>query len=181
MFSAIPNLITTFRFFLVIPISISISQGNDLFALVLFALAGVSDGLDGFIARRYNWESKFGEFADPLADKCLIITTLLALAFADRLPLWFVSILLARDGIIVIGVMLHVLLFETYNLLPNKWGKHYTGWTIALFVIVLFRGVITEIPEFLEQIAMLGVLFFIALSLSKYLMGQGKEIFKEIK
>jgi len=181
MYSAIPNLITSFRFILVFPISFSIFQGNDFIALVLFALAGISDGLDGYIARKYNWTSKFGEFADPLADKCLIVTTLLALAFADRLPIWFVSILLARDGIVVIGVLLYSLLFESYNLLPNRWGKHYTGWTISLFVIILLRGIVPGIPLILEQIAMMGVLVYIFLSLVNYLQIQGKAIFKEIK
>jgi len=178
--TALPNFITGIRFLLVIPISIFIFQGEDLIALVLFGIAGISDGLDGYLARKFNCVSKFGEFADPLADKCLIITTLLALAFAERLPIWFVSILLARDGIIVIGVMLHVLLFETYNLLPNRWGKHYTGWTIALFVIILIRGVFAYLPSFLENIAMTGVLFFIMLSLFNYFRNQGKEIFKHI-
>ena len=78
MLSAIPNLITGLRFILVIPISVYIYQGNDLFALVLFIIAGLSDGLDGYLARRYDWSSEFGKFADPLADKCLIIATLIA-------------------------------------------------------------------------------------------------------
>ncbi|MDG2060941.1 MAG: CDP-alcohol phosphatidyltransferase family protein [SAR86 cluster bacterium] len=180
MIAALPNIITTFRFILVVPISVAIFQGNDLLALILFALAGISDGMDGFLARRYGWQSKFGEFADPLADKCLIITTLLALAFSGRLPMWLVTTLLARDGIIVIGVLLHLLLFESYNLLPNRWGKHYTGWTIALFVIVLLRGINPEIPLFLEYIATGGVLIFIFLSITNYFLAEGKAIFKQI-
>ncbi|SVC79696.1 uncharacterized protein METZ01_LOCUS332550, partial [marine metagenome] len=60
-----------------LPISISIYQGNELQALILFILAGLSDGLDGYLARKYNWESKYGELLDPLADKCLILSTIL--------------------------------------------------------------------------------------------------------
>ena len=81
MLSAIPNLITGLRFILVVPISISVYQGNDLLALILFVIAGLSDGLDGYLARKFNWLSDFGRFADPLADKCLILATLLAFAF----------------------------------------------------------------------------------------------------
>ncbi len=178
--SSIPNLITGLRFVLVIPISIYIYQGNDLLALILFIVAGLSDGLDGYLARKYNWFSEFGQFADPLADKCLILATLLAFAFSEKLPLWFVYMMLSRDGIILIGAMLHLLLFENRQALPNRWGKHYTGWTIALFIIVLIQSSFSILPFYIEWIAMTGVVFFAFLSLSTYLMNEGKNIFKEI-
>ena len=177
--SSIPNLITGLRFVLVIPISIYIYQGNDLLALILFIVAGLSDGLDGYLARKYNWFSEFGQFADPLADKCLILATLLAFAFSEKLPLWFVYMMLSRDGIILIGAMLHLLLFENRQALPNRWGKHYTGWTIALFIIVLIQSSFSILPLYIEWIAMIGVVFFTFLSLSTYLMNEGKNIFKE--
>ena len=178
--SSIPNLITGLRFVLVIPISIYIYQGNDLLALILFIVAGLSDGLDGYLARKYNWFSEFGQFADPLADKCLILATLLAFAFSEKLPLWFVYMMLSRDGIILIGAMLHLLLFENRQALPNRWGKHYTGWTIALFIIVLIQSSFSILPIYIEWIAMIGVVFFTFLSLSTYLINEGKNIFKEI-
>ena len=180
MLSVIPNLITGLRFILVIPISISIYQGNYFMALVLFIVAGLSDGLDGYLARRFNWTSEFGQFADPLADKCLILATLLALAFSERLPLWFVYTMLTRDGLILIGSMLYLLLFDSNQALPNRWGKHYTGWTIALFIIILVGSSFSFLPLFLEWIAMLGVLIFIALSLGSYLNKEGRDIFRKI-
>ena len=180
MLSAIPNLITAMRFILVIPISISIYQGNYLIALILFIVAGLSDGIDGYLARRYNWTSEFGQFADPLADKCLILATLLALAFSERLPLWFVYTMLTRDGLILIGSMMYLLLFDSNQALPNRWGKHYTGWTIALFIIVLIDSSFNFLPMFLEWIAMSGVLIFIGLSLVSYLNQEGRAIFRKI-
>ena len=180
MLSAIPNLITALRFILVIPISISIYQENYFMALILFILAGLSDGLDVYLSRRYNWTSEFGQFADPLADKCLILATLLALAFSERLPLWFVYTMLARDGLILIGFMLYLLLFDNKQALSNRWGKHYTGWTIALFIIVLLGSSFELLPRFFEWIAMSGVLIFIALSLGSYFNKEGRAIFKQI-
>ena len=157
MLSVIPNLITGLRFILVIPISVYIYQENYFTSLVLFIVAGLSDGLDGYLARRFNWTSEFGQFADPLADKCLILATLLALAFSERLPLWFVYTMLTRDGLILIGSMLYLLLFDSNQALPNRWGKHYTGWTIALFIIVLIGSSFSFLPQFVEWIAMSGV------------------------
>ena len=180
MLSIIPNLITGLRFILVIPISVSIYQGSYLSALVLFIVAGLSDGLDGYLARRFHWTSEFGQFADPLADKCLILATLLALAFSERLPLWFVYTMLTRDGLILIGSMLYLLLFDSNQALPNRWGKHYTGWTIALFIIVLVGSSFEFLPWFVEWIAMSGVLIFIVLSLISYLNKEGRDIFKKI-
>ena len=180
MLSVIPNLITALRLILVVPISISIYQGNYFMALVLFVVAGLSDGIDGYLARRYNWTSEFGQFADPLADKCLILATLLALAFSERLPLWFVYTMLTRDGLILIGSMLYMLLFDSHQALPNRWGKHYTGWTIALFIIVLIGSSFEFLPRLIEWIAMLGVLIFIVLSLASYLNKEGRAILKQI-
>ena len=179
MLSAIPNLITGLRFILVVPISICVYQGNDLLALILFVIAGLSDGLDGYLARKFNWLSEFGQFADPLADKCLILATLLAFAFSGKLPIWFVYLILARDGIILVGAMLHLLLFENQQAPPNRWGKHYTGWIIALFIIVLIQSAFSILPYYFEWIAMTGVIIFILLSVSIYLKNEGKLIFKK--
>jgi len=180
MLSSIPNLITIMRLLLVIPISVLIYQGNDLYALVLFIFAGLSDALDGYLARKYSWTSEFGQFADPLADKFLIIATLLALGFSERIPLWFIYAMLSRDAIISIGAILYLLLFESSSALANKWGKHYTGWTIALFIIVLMRASFEVIPVQLEWLAMTGVSIFIILSLGVYTLNEGKEILKKI-
>ena len=180
MLSVIPNLITGLRFILVIPISVSIYQENYLMALVLFIVAGLSDGLDGYLARRFNWTSEFGQFADPLADKCLILATLLALAFSERLPLWFVYTMLTRDGLVLVGSMLYLLLFDNNQALSNRWGKHYTGWTIALFIIVLIGSSFSSLPWFVEWIAMSGVLVFIVLSLGSYCNKEGRDIFRKI-
>ena len=73
----IPNGITVLRLILVLPIAFSIVEQNYIAAFLLFAISGFSDGLDGFIARRYGWVSAFGRLIDPLADKLMMMTTTL--------------------------------------------------------------------------------------------------------
>ena len=183
MFQLIPNLITSLRLLLAIPICIFIYQGNELLALLLFIFAGISDGFDGYLARRFTWESEFGKLLDPLADKCLILSTLLALAYVQLLPIWLVSILLVRDALAVMGSMLYLMLFEGRNSESNRWGKHFTGWTIALFIITLLQESIraySVLLNLLYEIAVVGVLIFTALSVFTYARKQGKEVYKHL-
>ena len=183
MLQLIPNVITSLRLLLAIPICISIYQGNELLALLLFIFAGISDGFDGYLARRFTWESEFGKLLDPLADKCLILSTLLALAYVQLLPIWLVSILLVRDALAVMGSMLYLMLFEGRNSESNRWGKHFTGWTIALFIITLLQESISAysmLLNLLYEIAVVGVLIFTALSVFTYARKQGKEVYKHL-
>ena len=71
-------------------------------------------------------------------------------------------------------------MFDSAKALPNKWGKHYTGWTIALFIIVLLRASFDLLPVQLEWIAMSGVVLFVILSFSDYSKKQGKRILQQI-
>ena len=181
MVQMIPNALTSLRLLLAIPICIFIYQGNELFALLLFIFAGISDGFDGYLARRFSWETEFGKLLDPLADKCLILSTLLALAYVQLLPIWLVGILLVRDALAVIGSMLYLMLFEGRNPESNRWGKHFTGWTIALFIITLLGESLNSyfmLFSLLYQIAIVGVLIFTALSVFYYFKEQGKEIYE---
>ena len=183
MLQLIPNVITSLRLLLAIPICISIYQGNELLALLLFIFAGISDGFDGYLARRFTWESEFGKLLDPLADKCLILSTLLALAYVQLLPIWLVSILLVRDALAVMGSMLYLMLFEGRNSESNRWGKHFTGWTIALFIITLLQESISAysmLLNLLYEIAVVGVLIFTALSVFTYSREQGREVYRHL-
>jgi len=96
--------------------------------------------------------------------------------------------MLVRDGIIIVGVVLYLSLFNNYDLLPNRWGKHYTGWTIALFIIILLGGLVEgvnnltvlNIQLILEKLALMGVIIFLILSMFSYIKDQGSKIFNEI-
>ena len=80
----IPNCITTLRLLLIPPTCLTIYEGRADLALVIFAIAGLSDGLDGYLARRYDWVSAFGKLIDPVADKLLMLVTTITLAEIGR-------------------------------------------------------------------------------------------------
>ena len=87
----LPNLISVFRIVLVVPIEYLLLQQHYVSAMILFFLAGISDGLDGFLAKRFNWTSRLGSVLDPLADKLLLVCTYLVLGWLGHLPWWLAA------------------------------------------------------------------------------------------
>ncbi len=102
----LPNLLSTLRLMAAPFAAWLIIAGHDTAALLVFAAAGASDGLDGFIARRWGFTSDFGAWLDPVADKLLMLMSLLALFIVDMTPLWLLVLIVARDLAIVIGWLL---------------------------------------------------------------------------
>lgn len=137
----LPNLITLIRLLLILPAGWSILAGRFEPAFVLFLLAGASDGLDGWLARRYGWTSRFGAIADPLADKLLVAVVYVALVWIGVLPLWLAVLVLGRDLTIVAGASGYHLLVERIEMAPTALGKvctlaHilYVGMVLASLV-----------------------------------------------
>ena len=97
----IPNLITIFRLIIVPIVIVMIMQGRWVPAFVLFVVAGVSDGVDGFIARRFDMRSEFGAYIDPLADKALLVSIYVTLSIVGVLPSWLAIVVVSRDLMIV--------------------------------------------------------------------------------
>ena len=117
--SSIPNFLTVFRFFLVYPIVISILEENYQLTLFFFFLAGISDFLDGYLARKYSWESRFGKIFDPISDKVLVIATLISLSLVGEINIYLTMFLLSRDLFIIVGVILSSLLIDNYEIKNN--------------------------------------------------------------
>jgi cardiolipin synthase len=88
---------------LVWPIVIALVTDRYVLALVLVAVAGISDGLDGFLAKRFNWGSRLGGILDPLADKLLLVSTFVTLTFMTLVPVWLTAVVIIRDFVIVTG------------------------------------------------------------------------------
>ncbi|KAB7623209.1 CDP-alcohol phosphatidyltransferase family protein [Alkalilimnicola sp. S0819] len=103
--ATLPNLISFARLLLVGPILWLMLQGRYQLALGLFLLAGLSDGLDGYLARRFAWQSRLGGFLDPLADKLLVTSSFVVLASQGLLPVALAVVVLLRDLVIVLGAL----------------------------------------------------------------------------
>jgi cardiolipin synthase len=101
----LPNLICLFRIVLVWPIVGSIARGDFSETLLLFFLAATSDGLDGFLAKRFNWTSELGKMLDPFADKLLLISVFLVATWYGLIPRWLTITAVARDVLIPLGAL----------------------------------------------------------------------------
>lgn len=119
----LPNALTLLRILLVGPFALALYREQYLLALCLFLVAAVTDGLDGLLARVFNWRSRFGAIADPLADKLLLVTAWLMLALTDVIPWWLFALVLLRDLIIVMGGVLFHRIISRVDVAPTRAGK----------------------------------------------------------
>lgn len=103
----LPNFICLLRIALIWPIVVAIAAGNYPLALLLFFVAAVSDGLDGFLAKRFHWTSELGKFLDPIADKLLLITVFLVATWYGLIPPALTGIAVARDFMIGLGAIIY--------------------------------------------------------------------------
>ena len=134
---SLPNLITIARILMVPVIVWAIGSGAMLFAFVLFLAAGVSDAVDGFLAKRFGMASEFGSYLDPLADKALIVSIYVSLGIAAALPRWLVILVVSRDIMIVSAVMLSWLVDKPVTIRPLTVSKLNTAAQILLATLVL--------------------------------------------
>ncbi|MBV1880838.1 MAG: CDP-alcohol phosphatidyltransferase family protein [Pseudomonadales bacterium] len=162
--SLLPNAITIFRIVLIIPVVSALLSEDFLAALLLFFIAGASDGLDGFLARRYDWSSEFGALVDPLADKILLVFTYIALAIIGIFPIWFVVIVVARDVLVLGGVVFYSLFWEPVKGRPTLMGKACTFVQIGFGLITVFQLAVVALPSWVQTggIYIVVVLCFIS-------------------
>jgi len=142
----IPNLLTVARMLLSLPITFMLLGERYSPALLLFAVAGISDALDGFLARRFAWISRLGSMLDPLADKLLLVTAYLCLTLVQVLPWWLTLLILLRDLLILIGAACYRLLVGRLEFRPSWLGKCSTVAQIILIIAVLLE--LSLLPAF---------------------------------
>lgn len=144
----LPNLLTLLRLLMALPIGWLLLEQQYAQALIWFALAGVSDGLDGFLARRFGWVSRFGSIIDPLADKLLLVTSYVCLSIVGDLPLWLTAVVLGRDLLLVSGAMVYRQMIGPFKVRPSFLGKLSTLLQIVLVLTLLLELSIQ--PAFVE-------------------------------
>lgn len=170
----LPNLITFLRILLVVPLVQALLAGKYGVALALFFVAGVSDGLDGWLAKRFHWTSRLGALLDPVADKLLLVCTYLTLGVLGALPLWLVAVVLARDLIIVGGALAYYLLIGRYQMEPLPASKVNTFLQIVLVVAVLLSLGHAPVPARLVDVLAMAVLATTVLSGAAYVWIWGR-------
>lgn len=155
----LPNLITGLRILLVAPFLWALLEERYSTALLLFVVAGVSDALDGFLAKYFGWTSELGGLLDPLADKLLLIGAILALGWLNELPGWLVALVILRDLLIVGGAVSYHLLIERFEAAPLMISKLNTLVQLILVcAVIVHYGMISLPKTLLTSLIMLTAL-----------------------
>ncbi len=137
----IPNLLTLSRILLVPIIVILLIQSSYLKALVVFAVAGITDGLDGFLARVLKQKTVLGAYLDPLADKALILSSFITLSVLGIIPSWLSVIVISRDCIIIIGILILALMDVSFEVRPAFISKVTTTLQlVTIFLALVFKS-----------------------------------------
>ncbi len=140
----LPNLISALRIVLVLPLAWFLLQHDFDIALLLVFIAGMSDALDGFLAKHYGWTSALGSVLDPLADKLLLVVTFLSLGYLALVPAWLVVAVLARDIIIVTGGVAYYVSIGRFDMAPTLISKLNT----LMQLVLVFGVVLAQVFDF---------------------------------
>lgn len=151
----LPNLICLIRLALVWPVAAALRAGSFPIALGLFAVAAVSDGIDGYLAKRFKWTSELGKFLDPLADKLLLMTVFIESAWLDLVPWWLTAAAVARDVMIGLGALVFRVWFGPLHGKPTVLSKVNTAAQLLYLASVMLSAA-TRFPprEVLEGLAL---------------------------
>ena len=167
----VPNVITIMRLLLVPAIVLALLSERWGWAFTGFLIAGVSDGIDGFIARHFNQKSELGAYLDPMADKLLLVSVFVVLGLMGELPLWLVIAVASRDALIVCAVLLSTVMGNPVAMKPLFVSKANTAVQIVLAALVLGElAFATEFWPLRPGLVILSGLLTVA-SAAAYLVG----------
>jgi cardiolipin synthase (CMP-forming) len=160
----IPNIITVIRILLVVPIALALAHQLLALSIMLFAIAAASDAADGFLAKRFGWQSELGAVLDPIADKALFAAVFVTLSFMKLVPLWLMAAAVARDVIIVSGAAAYRIVIGPLAAHPSLISKINTLFQAAYILAVVSRAKFLMPPEWL--VTWLGALVFATVAVS---------------
>jgi len=149
--ATVPNLICLLRIALTVPIVVLLSEGRYGQTLVLFAVAAVSDVLDGYLAKNFGWTSELGKFLDPLADKLLLVSVFITLAVIGLVPVWLAAIAVLRDLVIGFGAAIYQRLFGPLEGKPTVPSKLNTLVQLLFVIAVVWQAAFHDLPEWIIQ------------------------------
>tara|TARA_B100001248_G_scaffold16298_1_gene10864 strand:- start:326 stop:877 length:552 start_codon:yes stop_codon:yes gene_type:complete len=141
-FIFIPNLLTIVRIALVYPILNNIYLGNFEISIIYFVVASATDGLDGFLARKMNWQTELGTLLDPVADKILLSGSIFILWLNQYIPFYIFVIFFSRDVAILLGAAIRMTVIESDTPTPNFLGKLTTTLQIIYIAIIFLKEII---------------------------------------
>ena len=139
----LPNAVTIGRMVLALPLLWALATAQFALALCIALVAGMSDAIDGWLAKRFQWHSDFGGLLDPLADKVLLSVCFVGLWWSRHLPAWLVVLVLARDAIIVGGALVWWRVLGPFTAAPSRLSKFNTLMQIVLVAAVLADAAFT--------------------------------------
>jgi len=177
----IPNVLTFLRILLVIPFAASLFYDYYRQALAIFFIAGLSDGIDGFIARHFNWKSRLGAIADPLADKLLLVTAYIVLTIMGHLPTWLTVLVFSRDIIIVVGALIYHYFIGQYRIMPSVFGKLNTFVQIIYALVIIMHLAGFSMPSVAIAYGLYLVAFLAVLSGIHYIVVWSNKGLNEIR
>ena len=175
---SLPNTISLARL-LTVPLTIWLILVDELLAaFVLFVLAGLSDAVDGFIAKRYHATTQLGSYLDPLADKALLVGVYVTLGIEGHVPVWLVILVAFRDLLIIGGALLLQLTRQSLEVAPLKISKANTAAQITLASVVLGQlGLAVSLPV-LVDVLIVVVAMTTVLSGASYLVQWMRKVSK---
>ncbi|AMN46310.1 CDP-diacylglycerol--glycerol-3-phosphate 3-phosphatidyltransferase [Steroidobacter denitrificans] len=155
----IPNALCVLRMLLLVPIAVLLLADEYRLTLLLFGFAAATDGLDGFLAKRYGWTSDLGKILDPLADKILLVGVFVILAVLGRVPVWLAGVAVARDVVITIGAILYRRLYGPLQGRPTIVSKLNTLCQILYLLLIVAAGALAG--DWQVAATVLGALVFV--------------------
>ncbi len=170
MLQYLPNSLTILRLLLALPLGVCILRGDYAWALGIGVLAGLSDALDGFTARRLGVFSRIGAALDPIADKILIMVSFVCLAQVALVPWYLTTAVIARDLVIVAGAVCYYKFIGPFEFAATRLSKINMFVQISFCMLVLLSQVMPNIPSTATRTYSFAVLFIAAASGFDYVM-----------